>query len=170
MQTNFRKADFNDQEKIWDLLQQGIKRRKKEGSNQWQDGYPNLEVVKNDIEKEIGYVLIKKGEIIGYCAILINEEPEYERILGTWLSNEDFLVFHRLVISENYLGKGFSINILEYIEKIALDNQICSIKADTNYDNTAMLNIFKKMNYKYCGVVYFRGSPRKAYEKLLLLK
>lgn len=166
----FRKAEASEQVQIWDLLKQGVIRRKNEGSNQWQDGYPNLEVVKNDIEKEAGYVLTESEKIIGYCAILINDEPEYERIRGNWLSNENFLVFHRMVISESYIGQGLSKKILEFIEKIALNNQIFSIKADTNYDNYAMLKVFEKMNYKYCGTVVFRGSPRKAFEKLLSIK
>jgi hypothetical protein len=30
---------------IWIILQQAIARRKADGSNQWQDGYPNPEVI-----------------------------------------------------------------------------------------------------------------------------
>ncbi len=30
---------------IWEILQDAILRRKKDGSNQWQDGYPNPESV-----------------------------------------------------------------------------------------------------------------------------
>ncbi len=167
MAQNFRIADSQDILYIWDLLQQGIIRRKLQGSNQWQDGYPNLEVIKNDIEKRAGYVLTERDEIIGYCAIFINEEPEYEKIFGEWLSNESYVVFHRVVISEKFIGKGLSKTILEFIEKFALDNQIFSIKADTNYDNHAMLKIFEKTNYSFCGIVFFRGSPREAFEKLL---
>jgi hypothetical protein len=35
----------------FDILQQAIARRKADGSNQWQDGYPNPEVILNDITK-----------------------------------------------------------------------------------------------------------------------
>jgi hypothetical protein len=30
-----------------------------------------------------------------------------------------------------------------------------------------MISIFEKAGYTYCGEVYFRGSPRKAFEKVL---
>jgi GNAT superfamily N-acetyltransferase len=76
-------------------------------------------------------------------------------------------VFHRIAISEKYLGKGFAKIMMEYIEDFALKNNIFSVKADTNYDNIAMLKIFEKTGYTFCGEVYFRGSPRKAYEKVL---
>ena len=57
-------------------------------------------VIKDDIQKKYGYVLTLKEEIVGYCALLINDEPEYLNIEGKWLTNNDFIVFHRLAISE----------------------------------------------------------------------
>ncbi|WP_338406953.1 GNAT family N-acetyltransferase [uncultured Flavobacterium sp.] len=164
---HFRKAEIDETSTIWDILLQAILRRKEDGSNQWQDGYPNPEVVQKDIEKGEGYVLVEGKSIIGYCAVLVNDEPEYEKIEGKWLTDDDFVVFHRVAISEKYLGKGFAKIILEYIEDFALTNNIFSVKADTNYDNIAMLKIFEKSGYTCCGEVYFRGSPRKAYEKVL---
>ena len=167
MNYHFRKAELSDASRIWTILQQAILRRKEDGSSQWQDGYPNPEVVQKDIEKGEGYVLAEGKTIIGYCAVLVNDEPEYEKIEGKWLSNDDFVVFHRVAISEKYLGKGLSKMMIEYIEDFALKNNIFSVKADTNYDNIAMLKIFEKTGYTFCGEVYFRGSPRKAYEKVL---
>ena len=55
---HFRKADATDISEIWAILQQAIIRRKNDGSNQWQDGYPNPDVVKNDIEKGYGENLL----------------------------------------------------------------------------------------------------------------
>nr|WP_315196300.1 GNAT family N-acetyltransferase [uncultured Flavobacterium sp.] len=167
MNYSFRKATASEIPAIWDILQQAIARRKKDGSEQWQDGYPNSEVVKKDVEAGYGFVLTDGETIIGYTAVLINDEPEYVKIKGEWLSNNDFVVFHRVALSENYLGKGLAKKILKYIEEFALSNNIYSVKADTNFDNIAMLNIFEKSGYKYCGKVYFRGGERKAFEKTL---
>jgi GNAT superfamily N-acetyltransferase len=167
MNYSFRKATTLEIPAIWDILQQAIARRKKDGSDQWQDGYPNPEVVKKDIEADHGYVLTEGETIIGYTAILINDEPEYASIKGEWLSNTDFVVFHRVAVSEEHLGKGLAKKMLEYIEEFALKNDIFSIKADTNFDNIAMLKIFEKSGYKYCGKVYFRGGEREAFEKVL---
>ena len=80
----FRLAKDDDFNQIWDLLKMAILRRKKDGSNQWQDGYPNMQVVKNDIQKKYGYVLTLNNEIVGYCALLINDEPDYINIEGQW--------------------------------------------------------------------------------------
>jgi GNAT superfamily N-acetyltransferase len=163
----FRLATLTDLPAIWDILQQAIARRKADGSEQWQDGYPNLEVVQNDIEKEVGFVLTLENEIAGYFVVLINDEPEYAKIEGKWLTNDDFVVFHRIAISDVYLGKGLAKSIFQFIEDYARKNDIFSVKADTNFDNLAMLSLFDKTGCVYCGEVYFRGSARRAYEKVL---
>ena len=167
MNYNLRKAEIIDIPEIWAILQQAIVRRKNDGSTQWQDGYPNPEVVQNDIEKEYAYILTEAKNIIGYCAVVVNYEPEYSKIEGKWLTNSDFVVIHRLALSENYLGKNLSKTIIEFVEDIAISKNIYSIKVDTNHDNIPMIKIFKKSGFSFCGIVHFRGSPRIAYEKVL---
>ncbi len=162
-----RKATVFEIPQIWIILQQAILRRKQDGSQQWQDGYPNPEVVEHDIEKGVGYVLTVDDTIAGYAAILINDEPAYTDLKGKWLTNNDFVVLHRLAISEHYLGKGLAQKMLLLTEDIALQNTVFSIKADTNFDNLAMLRIFEKLGYVYCGEVTFRSGIRKAFEKKL---
>lgn len=167
MDDHFRKATPSDISQIWDILHQAILRRKADGSEQWQDGYPNPDVIQNDIDKEAGFVLTNGDTIIGYCAVLVNDEPAYAKIKGKWLTQDDFVVVHRLAVSEKYLRKGYAKKFFEWIEAFAISIKIFNIKADTNFDNIAMLKIFEKLGYSYCGEVYFRGSPRKAYEKVL---
>lgn len=167
MEYHFRKAEMSEMPQIWEILQQAILRRKKDGSNQWQDGYPNPEVVQNDIEKGQGFVLLEGETVIGYSAVIINYEPAYDDIEGKWLTNGDFVVIHRVAVSEKHLSKGFAKMIIRYVEDFALNNNIYSVKADTNFDNIAMMKILENSGYTLCGEVHFRGSARKAYEKVL---
>ncbi|SEA40679.1 Ribosomal protein S18 acetylase RimI [Flavobacterium gillisiae] len=167
MTYHFRKATTSEIPHIWIILQQAIARRKVDGSNQWQDGYPNPDVIQNDIDRNAGFVLTEDDTIIGYSAVLINDEPEYQKIEGSWLTDDDFVVFHRVAISEKHLGKGLAKKLMNFIEEFAISNNIYSLKADTNFDNFAMMAIFEKMGYTYRGEVHFRGSARKAYEKVI---
>ncbi len=167
MNYDFRKATATDILKIWAIIQQAIVRRKNDGSQQWQDGYPNEDVIKQDITKGIGYVLIDDNIVAGYAAILFNDEPAYEQLKGTWLTNGDFAVVHRVAISDDYLGKGLAQKIFLFAEDLAKGNKIFSIKVDTNFDNIPMLKILEKLGYTYCGEVTFRSSFRKAFEKTL---
>ena len=163
-----RKAQIPEAEIIWQILQQAIERRRKDGSNQWQDGYPNQEVVKTDISLGKGYVLEIDNAIAAYAALVFNDEPAYYEIIGDWLTNDDFLVIHRVAVSNDFLGKGIAVLLFQKLEDFAKENQVFSIKVDTNFDNLAMLHILEKLDYQYCGEVYFRGSARKAFEKVLI--
>jgi len=167
MEYQFRQANYSEASQIWQILKDAIKRRKEDGSNQWQDGYPNLEVVKSDIEKKIGFVFTQNDTIIGYSAVIINDEPDYINIEGKWLSDQDFIVYHRVAISEEFLAKGMAKKMMKLIEQYALSKNIYSLKADTNHDNIPMMKIFEKLGYSFCGIVYIRQSPRRAYEKVL---
>lgn len=164
----FRQATADDADEIWKILQQSIERRRIDGSRQWQDGYPNLETVKSDIERGAGFVLTENGRIAAYAAVIFNDEPAYLEIEGKWLSDGDFFVVHRVAVSDDFAGKGYATEIFSKIEEHSLKNGVHSIKVDTNFDNPAMLRILEKLNYTYCGEVYFRGSARKAFEKILI--
>lgn len=167
MEYTFRKAAQTDLTQIWTILQQAIQRRKADGSKQWQDGYPNAQVVQSDLDKGYGFVLEIQGKVIGYSAVMLNDEPAYKDIEGEWITDGDFIVIHRVAIDEAELGKGYATTIMHAIEDYARSIGVYSVKADTNFDNPGMLSIFTKMGYQYCGEVYFRGSPRKAFEKVL---
>jgi len=167
MDYQFRQANYSEASQIWQILKDAIKRRKEDGSNQWQDGYPNMEVVKSDIEKKIGFVFTQNDTIIGYSAVIINDEPDYINIEGKWLSDQDFIVYHRVAISDEFLAKGMAKKMMKLIEQYALSKNIYSLKADTNHDNIPMMKIFEKLGYSFCGIVYIRQSPRRAYEKVL---
>ncbi|MCT4663740.1 MAG: GNAT family N-acetyltransferase [Flavobacteriales bacterium] len=162
------KAQKSQIETIWHILQKAIERRKEDGSNQWQDGYPNIQTIQQDIDAHSGYVLMENETILAYLSIVKDKEPAYADIVGKWLTNQSFLVIHRLAVSPEYLGKGIAKRVFKEVENIALSQGVFSIKVDTNFDNKPMLHIFKKLNYSYCGKVYFRGSERLAFERVLL--
>ncbi len=165
---HFRKAKISEKIVIWQILQQAIERRKNEGSRQWQDGYPNLETIEDDIQKGFGYVLIKDNIVTAYAALIFEVEPAYEIIEGKWLSNGPYAVVHRVAVANQFASKGFATQVFKEIEKVVLSKNIYSIKVDTNFDNAALLKIVDKLGYTYCGEVYFRGSARKAFEKILV--
>lgn len=162
-----RKANNSDVPEIWNILQDAIKKRKEEGSRQWQDGYPNPQVIQSDIDDSVGFVVSSEDEIIGCCTLFINHEPLYKDIQGKWITDGDFIAFHRLAIKKTHIERGLASQVLRLIEQYARDNDIYSIKADTNFDNLPMLMLFKRMGYTYCGEINTRGRPRKAFEKVI---
>jgi GNAT superfamily N-acetyltransferase len=162
-----RKATSSDIPIIWEILQEAIEQRRLDGSNQWQDGYPNEGTIADDLQNGFGYVLLDGAIVIAYAAIIFGVEPAYNEIEGEWLSIQDYVVVHRVATAKTYKGKGIATKLFQMIEEMALSRQIYSIKVDTNFDNIPMMKILDKLAYSYCGEVYYRGAPRRAYEKVL---
>ena len=164
----FRKADISDKDIIWEIIQQSIERRRIDGSTQWQNGYPNEQTVESDIAKNFGFVLTVNDEIAVYVALIFNDEPAYSTIDGAWLTNGEFVVIHRVAVSEKFAGQGLAKKLFDFIEDYVRSQNVHSIKVDTNYDNTAMLKILESKGYTYCGEVLLQSGMRKAYEKVLM--
>jgi GNAT superfamily N-acetyltransferase len=164
---HLRPAIINEVAIIWGILQDAIAQRKSDGSDQWQNGYPSEQTVIDDINIGVGYVLEKDNIIVAYAAILFDEEPAYNDIKGKWLSQDEYAVVHRVATAKEYKGKGIATQLFLLIEQLCIDKNIYSIKVDTNFDNKPMLSILEKLNYSYCGEIFFGGAPRMAFEKLL---
>lgn len=162
-----RKAVFSELPVIWDILQQAIEQRRLSGSDQWQNGYPNEQVVHDDIINGYAYVLVDNEIIIAYAAIIFGVEPAYEEIDGKWLSNGNYVVVHRVATADAVKGKGVATHLFKLIEDLCIQHKVYSIKVDTNFDNIPMLKILDKLNYTYCGEIFFGGSLRRAYEKII---
>ncbi|WP_223559615.1 GNAT family N-acetyltransferase [Chryseobacterium lathyri] len=167
-ETKLRKAEIDDRDIIWGIIQQSIERRKQDGSTQWQNGYPNLGTVESDIAKGFGYVLTIDREIAVYVALILNDEPAYSTIEGAWLSDGEFVVVHRVAVDGKFAGQGMVKKLFDHIEDFTRSHGIQSIKVDTNYDNNAMLKILESKGYSYCGEVLLAGGMRKAYEKIII--
>ena len=162
-----RLAIIEELDTIWGIIQDAIEQRKKDGSDQWQNGYPNEKTIADDIQNKFGYVLIENDVIIAYAAIIFGEEPNYKEIEGKWLSDDKYTVVHRVATAKEHKGKGIATALFKQIETLSMHNHLFSIKVDTNFDNIPMLRILEKLNYTYCGEIFFSGASRKAFEKLL---
>lgn len=171
MITNYtlRLALLTDVEVIWHIILQAIAKRKAEGSMQWQDSYPNIEIITADILKQEGYVVTTlHNEVVAYMVLSVTGEPVYHELTTGWLTYQSpYMVIHRLAITQQPKIKGLAYWMLQQAEAVAQQKGVKSIKVDTNYDNAPMLHLFKKLNYTYAGEVYFRGSARMAFEKLI---
>jgi hypothetical protein len=162
-----RKADFSEIIPIWEILQQAIEQRKQDGSEQWQNGYPNQQTVYDDITNGYGFVITDNNVIIAYAAIIFGIEPAYNEIKGQWLTKGDYVAVHRVATSNSVKGQGVATKLFKLLEELSIEHNVFSIKVDTNFDNIPMLKILERLNYSYCGEIFFGGASRKAFEKVL---
>ena len=152
---------------IWEILQQAIEQRRQAGSAQWQNGYPSEQTVRDDIAEGFAYVLLVDNVIVAYAAVIFGVEPAYDVIDGKWLTMGGYAAVHRVARSNAVKSKGIGTKLFELIEELCVEKGAGSIRLDTNFDNASMLHIVTKLNYVYCGEIFFQGAARRAYEKLL---
>lgn len=163
----YREAADSDVPAIAEILRQAVQRMLVEGKVQWDETYPTARHVQADIENGNGYVLEKEGEVIGYAAVVFSGEPAYECLDGKWLSNGQYVVAHRMAVSQNVRGHGYGQIFMRTIEEFAREQGIDSFKIDTNFDNFAMLGLLGKLGFSYCGEIEYESGSRMAFEKLL---
>ena len=165
----FRKSIKSDIKEIINIIEEAQSYFKANGIDQWQNGYPNEESIKNDIESGESYVLLKNDKIIATAYLSFSGESDYDVIYdGKWISQGDYAVVHRVAVSSNIKGHGIAGELFKCIEKICLENNIKHIKIDTHRQNKSMQRFLSKNGFKYCGVIYLEdNSERIAFEKVL---
>ncbi|CDM67260.1 N-acetyltransferase GCN5 [Clostridium bornimense] len=162
----FRKAIKSDLDNIMIIIKEAQKYFKENNIDQWQDNYPNEKTILNDVNNETSYVLVKDDNIVATASISFEAEPTYNHIEGNWLTNDRYVVIHRVAVSNDYKGLRLSSTILDNAKALALKNNIHSIKIDTHKDNKAMQKVLLKNNFTYCGIIYLEdNSERIAFEK-----
>ncbi|HHY64926.1 MAG TPA: GNAT family N-acetyltransferase [Clostridiaceae bacterium] len=165
----FRKAVENDLDSIYGLIKQAREYFRQNGIDQWQDNYPNPDIVMEDIKNEECYVVENDDGIIATVVLSFRGEKSYDKIYeGKWLSDNDYAVIHRIAVDSRHKGKRISSFIVSRLEDMCLEKNVFSIRVDTHRDNKSMLKMLSNNGYTYCGIIYLEtGSERLAFEKIL---
>ena len=167
-----RKAQTGDFDAILRLLDHARAAIRTLGIDQWQDGYPEPELIASDIERQIGLVFADGERIAGYAVLLFGREPIYDELDGAWLTSGDrYVTIHRMAIDDGYRRTGLSRKMIAFAEEQARKQGLLSVRADTHRGNLAMRGLMKNCGYEICGEVRYdvtAGNPiRVAYEKVL---
>ena len=159
-----RLAFPNEVDVIMQVMEDAKKSLAAAGSDQWQNGYPNADVIIDDIISEQAYVALEEGELLAYAAVTKSPEVAYEDIYeGNWQAGEsEYLVFHRIAVAADVQGQGVAQTFLEgLIEGF----DYLDFRSDTHAENMVMQHIFEKLGFKRVGKVPVDGE-RLAYQKL----
>lgn len=164
----FRRASEQDIPEILAIIRQAQSYFKEHRIDQWQGGYPNINTIQEDIDKEYGYVLLKDNQIAATVAVSFDGEETYENIYnGAWLSNQPYAVIHRLAINNELKGIGLASIVMEHIFELCRQKGIGSIKVDTHQENIPMQRLLEKNQFRYCGIIHVSDGERIAFEKLI---
>ena len=136
---------------------------------QWQDGYPQRELIENDVENGNGYVLLHKGRVVGYSTLFFGNDLTYSYIEnGKWRNDRPYVTMHRVAVADDCKGMGLMGKFVSSFADMAKAQGIFDLRGDTHEINRSMRRAFEKNGFEYCGVIYLEnGEPRVAYHKII---
>ena len=166
---NFRKGTSSDIQRIMELVADAQEWFHRSQIDQWQDGYPTTEIIKQDVENRENYIVEHNGSIAATAVISFAGEPTYEKIAGKgWLNENCYAVVHRVAVADEFRRMGIAREILHFTEELCAERGVEDIRIDTHKDNGAMRSLLKGMGYTHCGRIrLLSGAHREAYHKNL---
>ena len=151
------------------MIQDAKDYHKEIGLDQWNADYPSLSDIETDVAAQKGYFLCDGEQKVAYLCFDLDGEANYNELEGHWLTPEDsvYLVIHRLAMDKNQRGKGYSSAVFPLAEQFCREKGVHSIRVDTLAENQIMQHLIPNAGFTYCGIVYYDGSPRTAFEKII---
>ena len=169
----FRKATQEDFTAIKALYEQARAFLKSSAVDQWQNGYPEDELIKRDIECGQSYLCEQAGAPVAVFVASKKKNPDYENITdGWWRKDEGYIHLTRVAVQEKYRGQNIGGQIVRFVEKTMCPADCGYLKSDTHPDNKAMQRMLEKNGFQYAGIVRLhsgleKGRRRVAYDKIL---
>ena len=164
-------AKINQKNDIFKVYENCKKRLEAENIYQWNENYPTLEIIENDILSSYLYILTDEKEIIGAINLSSIQEKEYDNV--NWsCKSENVLVIHRLAVEPKYQNLGYAKILMDFAEKYALENKFNAIRLDAFSGNERILRFYEQRNYLKQGEIFFpeRDLPFYCYEKQIVEK
>lgn len=167
---HIRLATVEDLSVAMDIYAQAREAMAQTGNpTQWAGGYPQEEMLRDDIARNCLYVCEtddEQPEIVCVFYFAIEPEVTYAAIDGAWLAEGDYGVVHRIASKRGTRGVGTYCLEWAYDRAVQLGAP-AGVRIDTHEDNTPMRNLLAKLGYAACGtIVISDGTPRIAFQKL----
>jgi GNAT superfamily N-acetyltransferase len=159
-------ATADDLNSIVKIFRDAVENMIRNNIFQWDEIYPNEDVLANDIRKKQMHKAIFDNAIVSI--FVLNKEYDEEYANGTWeYKGSNFVVLHRLCVNTDYQNKGFGSRTMACIEEYLKNMGVESIRLDTFSKNPAALKLYNKAGYKKAGEVNWRKGLFYLLEKKL---
>ena len=159
-----RRATLQDVDNIMDIVHSAQLALRELDIDQWQDGYPTAESIKEDIAQGVGYVATNNNATIGYAAIVLTGEQAYQQIADSWLYGSNYVVIHRLCTAQSHRRQGVALDLMRYAAELCRKAGYNAFRIDTHRGNIRMLSMLEKLEFRRAGIIHYDSGERVAYE------
>ncbi|MBT3611468.1 MAG: GNAT family N-acetyltransferase [Flavobacteriales bacterium] len=163
-----RKAKKPDLENIMKMYKSCVTGMLRNGIDQWDETYPNTEIISQDLNVGTYYVAEMDKTIISGINIDKNQDPTYLDI--DWKDKSDsFLVVHRLGVKEEFWNKRIGKDLMLFTEKLVIEKGLKSIRLDTYSGNPKAMEFYRRIGYTELGTIDLKPDKEKYYcfEKII---
>lgn len=165
-----RLADIKEADRIVNICKRCGLFLRKNGIDQWDENYPRIEIIQEDIENQTLFVYTENEKILGLVVLNENQDEEYSEI--NWLTDSASrnIVVHRLAVDPEQQGKGIARKLMDFAELYAVEKEYNSIRLDTFSQNKRNQRFYSNREYTNLGPVflkYKKEHPYFCYEKLI---
>ena len=155
-----RKALLSDFEKILKIYAAARAFMRECGNpDQWGEGYPPSELIKEDIAVGACRVVCEGNEPLAVFYTAYGTDSTYDRIYeGSWGTAEPYGIIHRVAVSPTARGRGVAAFIFAQMLK-----EHGSLRIDTHADNKPMQKALEKAGFALRGKIYIENPDGLAY-------
>lgn len=151
----FVQAKESDLNTIFEMFQSAIMDMEEKGIFQWDELYPDRDILKEDIQKGQLYVGFMENEPV--AAYVLNRECDGEYANGRWnYEGDSYIAIHRLCVNPKYQNHGIGTCTMKYIEECARKKGKESVRLDAFTENPIAKKLYEGLGYQIVGFANFR--------------
>jgi ribosomal protein S18 acetylase RimI-like enzyme len=163
-----RKAEISDLENIMLMYKSCVSGMIENGIDQWDESYPNTEVIMEDLIAQTYFVAIENNIIIAGINIDQNQDDTYLAI--DWKDKKNqFLVVHRLAVKVEFWNDGIGKSLMLFTENLVTEKGLNSIRLDTYSGNPKAMEFYRRLGYSELGTIDLKPNKDKyhCFEKII---
>lgn len=160
-----RKANAIDLSDAVGLFAGAIRKMKEDGMEQWDEIYPDREILEKDIVSGQMYLCEIQKAIAS--AFTLNSECDAEYSNGKWRLDGSYLVVHRLCVNPSLQNQGIGTKTMTILENMLRADGIKAVRLDAFSSNPHALKMYEKLGYIKVGEANWRKGLFYLYEKAL---
>jgi ribosomal protein S18 acetylase RimI-like enzyme len=161
---SFERAVAADADFIQAMFEEAKRVGRLTGTTDWDEFYPNREILDEDIERGDLWALREDGRILAVIALL-NEEFE-EGVDVRW-ADARACELARLCVDPGLQSRGIGAEMMRLVSEEAARQGYNATRHLASVYNPAALRLYRKLGYTELGPVHCYGRDYIAFERLL---
>ncbi len=161
----YRMALHADLASIFEMFRSATEGLRSQGLDQWDDIYPNEQILAGDVQKKQMHVGVVDGRVM--LAFVLNSDCDEQYSNGIWAQDASFRVIHRLCLDPAFQKRGIGKRTMLHIEDLCRAQSIHAIRLDSFEKNLQSTNLYRSLGYKDVGFANWRKGKFHLMEKIL---